>query len=124
MKIAGFASSKIAVILMVGLLVFFGNLKFRQYRQQKAIEAEKNTLAQQAAALEQKNRELSESISYFNSDSFRERVARQQLNLKKDGELVYSFSDSGVSQPAVQAQTTSGKPNNARKWWDYFLNSH
>ena len=111
------------VIPLVGLLVFFGNLKIRQYRQQQAIMSEKNKLAQQAAALEQKNRELSESLSYFNSDSFRERVARQQLNLKKDGELVYSFSDAAVSQPAVQASAGTGKPNNFRKWWNYFLNA-
>ena len=110
-------SSKFAIFCLVVLLAFLGNLKFRQWQSQRQIEQQMQSLEDQAGALQNKNKELSNSLEYLSSPSFKERVAREQLNLKKDGEQVYSFSDAPASQ-ASDAQ----KVSNAKKWWDYFFN--
>src|SRR6185295_6005726 len=86
-------SSKFALFCMLLLLLFLGDLKFRQWQSQRQIEKEKQALETQAAALQKKNDDLSSSLQYLSSPSFKERVARQQLDLKKEGEQVYSFSD-------------------------------
>ena len=115
-------SSKLTIVLLLILAVFFADLRYKQYQQQKAIGAEEESLTQQADALQKKNDDLNQSLSYLNSDSFKERVARQQLDLKKDGEVVYNFSTAAnttTTVPLAQANTKS----NTQKWWDYFTNS-
>ena len=111
-------SSKITLIFLALLLIFLAESKYRQWRSQKSIEAEKQNLQQQADALDKKNQELSQSLQYLNSASFRENIARQQLGLKKQGEQVYSFNDA----PATDQTSASSRQNNPKKWWDYFFN--
>ena len=85
------------------------------------MEKEKQKLAQQAQGLEQKNKELSDSLLYLNSSGFKERVARQQLNLKKQGEVVYNF---GQNTGGVNTQETDqgvNKSGNFQKWLEYFF---
>ena len=112
-------TSKLAIVLLLLMLVFLGNLKFQQWKNQKKIEAEKQNLEKQASDLQRKNNELAQSLEYINSPNFKERVARQQLNLKKEGEAVYSFIqiDSAPSSPAGPEKTST----NAAKWWNYFF---
>ena len=110
-------SSKIAIAALLALLVFLGNIKFKQWQKQRQIEREKQTLERQADALEKKNRELSQSLQYLNSLSFKERVAREQLGLKKQDEQVYSFS----SAPEVLAAFDGKQEANWKKWLDYFF---
>ena len=112
-------SSKIAIFGLLILLVFLGNLKYKQWKNQLEIEKQKQNLQSEADALEKKNNELNQSLQYLNSPSFKERVAREQLNLKKDGETVYSFGDAATSS-GLSLQT-DGKTHNAQKWWNYFF---
>lgn len=113
-------SSKITVISLAFLLLFLANLKFQQWRNQAAIEHEKQNLQQQVDALQKKNADLNDSLSYIGSPEFKERVARQQLNLKKDGEVVFGFSD-----PAAQAvndpKASQPAMPNYEKWINYFF---
>ncbi len=112
-------SSKIALIALALLMIFLGNLKYKQWKSQRQIEAEKLSLQDQADRLQKKNDELNQSLQYLNSTGFKERVARDQLGLKKEGEQVYSFSDA----PQVAGATTDKQnaPGNVQKWWDYFF---
>jgi cell division protein FtsB len=111
-------TTKVAVFGLLALLLFLGDLKYKQWQSQKEIEKQKQNLLAQADQLQKKNDELNQSLEYLNSESFKERVARQQLNLKKQGETTYSFGDapapggSNSSQPRVK---------NAQKWWNYFF---
>ena len=117
-------SSKLTIVLLTILLGFFTNMKFQQWNTQKAINKEKQNLSNQAAALEQKNNELSQSLSYLNSSDFKERVARQQLGLKKEGEKVFDFSEAPVpSGNSLAANSANGK-SNYQKWWNYFTNGN
>lgn len=114
-------SSKFFFAGMLIFLAILANVKFQQLKNESAIEKEKNTLAAQADSLQKKNQELSDSLSYLNSQDYKERIARQQLNLKKEGEAVYNFS-------VLNNQNSSDRPedsedSNAKKWWDYFFNN-
>jgi cell division protein FtsB len=112
-------TSKLAIFLLFILLAFLGNLKYQQWKNQKKIEAEKQSLQKQADSLMKKNNELSESLEYINSPNFKERVARQQLNLKKEGETVYSFIELKNTNENTEQQNKG--ESNASKWWNYFF---
>ena len=101
------------------MLWFLGQLKFKQWQNQNRIETEKLNLLQQADELEKKNQELTKSLEYLNSPDFKEKVAREQLALKREGEVVYSFS----AKPETQTILTDSriKQGNLEKWWDYFF---
>lgn len=78
-------SSKFVVVVLAAFLLFLGNLKYGQWKNQQAINKQKQDLTNQINSMSQKNDQLNQSISYLNSSSFKERVAREQLNLKKTG---------------------------------------
>ncbi len=118
-------STKIAVVVLGLLLIFFINVKYQQYKNQKAIETEKQLIIDQINEQEKKNKDLSDSLSLLTSQDYKERMARQQLNLKKDGEIVYNFSD--VHNDTSTSQSSDPSTNvasaNAKKWWNYFFNN-
>lgn len=114
-------SSKIAITGLLILLIFLAELKFKQWKNQREIEKQKYSLLAQAGSLQKKNQELNESLRYLNSPNFKERVAREQLNLKKDGEIVYSFGDAPEKTTGDTEQ--SNKISNPQKWWDYFFSA-
>lgn len=116
-------SSKITLVLLVAFFLFLGNLRYAQWKNQAAIQKERKDLQQQISSLSEKNQNLSDSLSYLGSNDFKERTARQQLNLKRDGEVVFGFTD---APPTIQPQTaaqTSGGPN-YEKWVEYFFGSN
>jgi len=114
-------SSKITVIGLLILLAFLSDWKYKQWSNEKLIQKQKQDLQQQADALQEKNNGLSQSLQNLNSLSFKESVARQQLDLKKQGEQVYTFADAAAAgQP--QNQNSLGK-SNAKRWLDYFFSN-
>ncbi len=112
-------SSRLAIATLIILLIFLVDLKYKQWKNQQEIEKQKQNLLAQADTLQKKNNELNQSLQYLNSPSFKERVAREQLNLKKDGEIVYSFGDAPDQAP--QNTPPEIKTSNVQKWWDYFF---
>ncbi len=115
-------TSKFAIAAMLALAVFLGIQEFKQLASQKKIEAQKQSLQEQADTFTKKNRDLNESLQYLNSPNFKERVARQQLNLKKDGETVYSFADASGSESVSNSSET--KDGNFKSWWNYFFKAN
>lgn len=113
-------SSKLSVLALIILALFFAQLKFRQRQNQALIEREKTKLENQAGALQKNNEELSQSLSYLNSADFKERVARQQLNLKKQGETIYTFGSPPQNSENGDSQA---KISNFDKWRNYFFGS-
>ncbi len=112
-------SSTVGLIALTLLLLFLGDLKFRQYQSQKIVEAQTQSLQQQADALQKQNDQLNQSLQYLNSPDFKEQVARQQLNYKRQGEVVYGFSGSGTQ--AIQSQQAAPAESDSQKWWNYFF---
>ena len=112
-------TSNIAIVTLIIVLIFLADLKFKQYKSQKEIEKQTQSLQAQADALDKQNNDLNQSLQYLSSDSFKERVARQQLNYKKQGESVYGFTEAApqATNPAVAQSNIS----DAQKWWNYFF---
>jgi cell division protein FtsB len=116
-------SNKIFLFALVVLLAFLANVKYRQWQVEKSIDKEKQILTEQAEAQQKKRDELSQSLSYLNSNSFKERVARQELGLKKDGEVVFNFTENQYAGSASSSQTGKKGESNFAKWWNYFVNN-
>jgi cell division protein FtsB len=113
-------SSKIVFLCLLILLGFLANAKYKQWKNQKAIDVEKAKLIKQTQEIEKKNAELQESLSYLNSENYKERAAKEQLNLKKSGEIVFGFSDSAGAPPTATGGAADNRPN-VQKWLEYFM---
>jgi cell division protein FtsB len=114
------ASSKIVVALLVVLLAFLTNIKYRQWREEQSVNKLRDDLLQQAATQQKKSQDLNNSLSYLNSNDFKEQVARQQLDLKKNGELVYNFTQNDATVNTSKPTQSTSKTNQ-EKWWQYFF---
>ena len=115
-------TSKSVVFLLIVLLAFLVWQKFKQYRLQSAIEKEKQSLQNRKTEIEGKNLELEQSLGYLISSASKDVIARQQLNMQKEGEIVYSFSENPA--PAPVNEPAESKSTNFQKWAAYFLNKN
>ncbi len=121
MKLLKGTSSKIILIILFSSAIFFARQEYLQYKSQKKIENEKNKITGQIKELTEKNEQLKQSLTYLNSAGFKERLAREQLNLKKPDEQIFSFSES-----SAQTKDSSGnaqEKSNPQKWLAYFFGS-
>lgn len=110
-----------SVLILLLLLV-----EVRQFRQRYQIQKEIKSLQEQADQLNKNNQELQSMLSYLRTDEYKERAAREQLNLKKEGEFVFSFAEpepqlSVAEQPTQLAEFSNG--SNYKKWFQYFFNN-
>ena len=115
-------SSKFTIAGLLLLALVLGNLKYKQWHSHQEIEKQKQRLETQANELQKKNDELNQSLQYLNSPGFKERLAREQLGLKKEGEQVYSFTNG--PQVAGQQIMVPDNKSNVEKWWDYFFSNN
>ncbi len=120
MKIAW--TSKWVIFGLVILTIFFAEQKYRQFRLQAKIETEKVSLQKELQGLEGRNSELQRTLGYLDSDTYKELIAKQQLNLQKNGELAYSFSENQAPPDTGNAQQNLSGLSNFQKWANYFLN--
>ena len=114
-------SSKMAIVALGVLAIFLADLKFKQWQNQKAIESNIQSLKAQESERQQKNNELSKSLDYLSSPDFKEKVAREQLGYKKNGEVVYGFSESQPNQGSDTGLPNGSSESNPVKWWNYFF---
>ncbi len=117
--------SKAFVVSGSIFLVFLLVVSFGQFRNRYSIQKEIDALSKQADQIQKNNQEVSNFIAYLKTDSYKEQAARQQLNLKKEGEVVYSFSglapQAEVVSSEAQAKEEASKKSNVEKWLIYFL---
>lgn len=118
-----------SVVLFVSGICAIGGLLFATtkvvYRDRK-IEKEIETLKQEAQRIKSDNQILSERIAYFETPDFQEKVAKEKLNMQKEGEGVAiiksSFQEepSGAREASAQVQPSAQIANHI-KWWNYFF---
>lgn len=121
MKLLKGTSSKFFFIALISSAIFFAKQEYSQYKSQKAIESEKNKITAQIKELNEKNDQLKQSLTYLNSNSFKERLAREQLNLKKPDEQIFSFSETAAQADSNPEEKT--EISNPKKWFQYFFSS-
>ena len=112
--------SKPLVILIIILMAFIASLEYKQIQKRSKYNKEIAELQKQEQELVAENEALQKSLEYFNNEGFKEQIARRQLNLKKEGEIVVNFPSS--TQTAPQPQDSAPPVSNPQKWWNYFFN--
>jgi cell division protein FtsB len=116
-----------STLVLAGLAVLFIFMlitQFQNWKKKQNVDSEIAQLTKQANSLQQKNQEISNSLTFLNSSDFKEKIAREQLNLKKDGEQVYNITDnpnSNTNSTNLEAANKPGDMSNARKWYIYFF---
>ncbi len=110
-------TSRWTMLILAIVLLSVGGLELNQWHKRTQIQHEIDQIVQQQQDLEQKNQDLATSLDLLNTKDYKEKIAREQLNLKKEGEIVVNFS-----QAQNQEGTTNQKiVSNAQKWWQYFF---
>lgn len=127
-KFKALIKNKFFVFACCIFLIFMFVVEYNQFSQRSGIQKEIADLKNQENQLQQKNQNLQNLISYLQTDSYKQKAAREQLNLKKNGEVVYSFAqpqtDTQQASPAANASQNSSGISNAQKWWNYFFNQN
>jgi len=104
------------------ILLFLGLSWSREIYKKYEINREIRALEGQIAGLERSNSDLSSLIGYFKSPEYKERQARQLLNLQKQGEFVVALPLTESESSGESALTPAQNKNaNLQKWWLYFF---
>lgn len=119
MKPPVWIGSKLVIGLLIIALIGVGYMEFSQYRRRAAVQHEINNLSAQARELEGKNKDIAESLQLLNDPIYREKMAREQLNVKKEGEIVVNFP--AQINPTTQSAAENPGETNPQKWWRYFF---
>lgn len=124
-------SSKILLIISVLFLVFFSVNLMKEIINRQDLKKEIGSLQGEIDTLEQKNREMTDLIKYFNSVDFVEKEARTKLNLRKPGEKIIIVPEQTSGSSTAQfSQTAAAGPQsdtaeyglpNPVKWLNYFF---
>jgi cell division protein FtsL len=110
----------LAIIGLVFLVLIVFPLA-RVYSQRRLVAQEIAEVQQQIDEFEKQNQNLSEVLSYLQSDQALEEAARLNLNLKKPGEGVVVI-EGGKSENDFSANNGATKQeSNLSKWWSYFF---
>lgn len=112
--------NKYFIIIMAVVAVGLASLELNQWTKRRAIENEIQSLSQESQRINEKNKDLSDSIAYLQTTAAKEKTMRQQLNMKKEGEIAISFAPLNEVEPQGESQTIE-KNNNFIKWWNYFF---
>lgn len=115
------------VIVLSGWVLYVSS---KQIERNRRIQEEVSTLETEAAKIRRENQTLSEKITYFSSDDFREQEAKKKLGLKKIDETVVvikphpEYEKSGNS--SLETVGSSGSDGNEdipnyKKWWKIFF---
>lgn len=129
-------SSKLFSILALIVIILIAYPFVKKINQQRILNREIRELEEEVGRVEDKNKDLRELIDYLGSDSFAEKEARSNLDLKKPGEKVVIVK--GVEEeienkediesvfiiPGLDKGTEAAGKTNSQKWWAYFFSTN
>lgn len=115
-----YVNNSVFLLFLVVTAVSLGVIQYRERSKSKSVEQEVSSLTAQQKELESRNKQIADSLNFLYTTSAKERIARGQLNMKKDGETVVSFSDPAVVSDTQNTQAM--QTSNRMKWWSYFFN--
>lgn len=97
------------------------------YRSSK-IEREVEALRNEAEEIKVENLELREKISYFETNDFQEKMAKERLNLQKKDEKVIIVKQNQIfdknkesEEDTVNTLIPEKEKENYEKWWNQFF---
>lgn len=113
-----FLSNRFVIVLLVVSLGFLSFVKINQIRAQRKLDREIQSLKSESKDVEEKNKQIEDSLKYLSSQSAADRIAHQQLNKKKDGEIAVVFMPTVAQVTNASARQADANP---KAWWNYFF---
>jgi cell division protein FtsB len=120
MNLQSILRSKFTTGLLVVLFCAVAFITVELYWQKREVDSEVKRLQTQADAVSKDNEKLSELIKYLDTPEYKEKEAREKLNLKKEGEQVVVLPESN-NNSAQNASDLANQRSNPNKWLDYFF---
>lgn len=115
--------SKFGTIVLCLALGGAGFLAARAIIQKYTVDRQIAQMQARAASISNDNQQLSDLVKYLNTDQYRQKAAREQLNLKKDGEYVVALPPDTQESASGATTTTGGTLGNPQKWYRYFFSN-
>lgn len=117
-----------AFLGLTGFMIFIVFRMSHQAEKQNSINDEIAKLQQQASELEGENQDLQEMIAYLKTDDFKEKEAKDKLNLIKEGEQMILVKENVFAGKAgLESEEKNQGPElvvhreNYYYWWHYFF---
>jgi len=103
------------------LLVFAGVLfaAAQQIYEKYQVDQQVKKLQSRVDQIRSSNQELSDLVNYLQTDQYKQKAAREQLDLKKDGEYVVSLPPE--QQTNDQPQVSAAQVSIPKQWFNYFF---
>lgn len=118
---------RLAMLAGIILAAFILYAAIKEYQRSQQIEAEIESLRQEAEEIRGVNEDLQEKVSYFRTSDFQEKIAKEKLSLQKQGEEVAVIKPS-ISDEAQVIQAEENKEEkikeelpNYMKWLNQFF---
>ncbi|HEX9503661.1 MAG TPA: septum formation initiator family protein [Patescibacteria group bacterium] len=115
-----FIKSKYATVLLSAVLIFVMVITAKMLVQKRVVDREITKLQNQMERIKKDNEKLSSLIQYLNTSSYQEKVAREKLNLRKDGEYVVVLPQGNATGTSDQ-QKQQNNQSNYKLWFNYFF---
>ena len=115
-------SQRFLAIIGLGFLVAIILPLAKTYSQKQLVEKEISEVKAQIDDFENQSRQLGELLDYLQSEQSLEEQARQNLNLKKPGELVVVIENKNAAASQAAANSPISEDSNLSKWRRYFFN--
>jgi len=115
------------VLLGIVLIVVIGVAAFKETKRMSAIDKEIAVLEEEARMVKQDNMKLTDRIAYFNTEAYQERIAKEKMNLQKEGENVVVITKRpkeivlGDTKEKIEEEAVQEDLPNYVKWWQVFF---
>lgn len=118
-----FPISKLLIFLGILILIYSGYGFVRTVYKNYQINKQIKDLEAEISQLDAQNLELKGLISYFKTQSYKEKELRRQLNYQKSGETVVQVIPEKNTQSQELTEFEEEKPQepNWKIWWDFFF---
>jgi len=119
---------KIFFIIILSVIVFVATATYRELQKKKQVQDEINKLQDEAERISRENLQIQEKINYFQTSDYKEKEAKDKLNLQSPDEnvvvikpsIIPEISKTELAAEPVKPATKENIPN-PKKWWDYLF---
>lgn len=116
----------LGLVLVTYTFIVLGKMVWQNYQINQQIK----NLEKEVAAIEADNQKLSDLVSFFQTEDFKEKEAREKLGMVKPGEKVLVFPGIDSNEVSILEDDTGQKKeeekklSNIQKWWKFFFNKN
>jgi len=116
-------------VVAIGFIAFSG---YKEIKKKRAVQATIESLQEEVARIDKENSATAQKIAYLESSDYKEREAKDKLNLKSPDENVVVIKPSSSQKITLNEDVSSRNTpqiriensyalSNPQKWWNYFF---